>query len=104
MLEGQRSEHVLFYGLFGYKEIHVHRSHLSHSMRPADALFEHCRVPGEIDIHHGIGCLKVQTGRTGVCGKKEPAGGIRIELLYKSAPLCLRDTAVETNVSKIVFA
>ncbi len=72
-------------------------------MGAGDALFQHRRVPRQVDVDHGIRGLKVQAGGAGVGGEEHRAIGAFLESVHQRLPLCLRHLAVEADKACLVF-
>ena len=62
-----------------------------------DALLQERRVPRKFQIDDGVGGLQIQTGRTGVGGKKSAALRIALKRGDEAAPLFLRHAAVQAH-------
>ena len=97
-------QQALFDGAFGDQHVHLHRLLLAHAVGPADALFEHRRVPRQIDVDHRVGRLKIQARRAGVGGDEQPAARIVLETVDQLLPLLLRHRAVQPHVIQLALA
>ena len=66
-------------------------------MGARDALFQHGRIPGQIDVDDRVRRLKVEPGGTGVGREEQAAGRIVLKLVHQLLPLFLRHRAVEPD-------
>jgi hypothetical protein len=67
-------------------------------MSAGDPLLQYGRIPGQIDIDHGIRCLEVEPRRACVRREEHPACRIALELVDQLLALLLRNGSVEPHV------
>jgi hypothetical protein len=58
----------------------LHWISLSHAMGATNPLLQHGRIPGQVDIDHGVGGLQVQARGTGVRRDEELAGRLMLSV------------------------
>ena len=71
---------------------------LSQAVDPADALFQHGRVPGLVHADNGRGGLQIQAHPAGVGGQKQPAGRVFLEAADEVFAFLAGHAAVEKDV------
>src|SRR5437762_5209291 len=70
-------------------------------MSARDALFQHSRIPRQVDVDDGIRCLEVEPRRTRVRCQEQPAARITLKLVYQLLALLLRDGSVQPHVVEL---
>ena len=70
-----------FDALLADEVVDVDRQLLAEAVDAADPLFEHGRVPGELEVDHAVGgVLEVEPDAAGVAGEEDAKGGVVVEL------------------------
>ena len=70
-----------FDALLANQVVHVDRQLLADAVDAADPLFQHGRVPGELEIDHAVGrALKVETDAAGIAGEEHAKARVVVEL------------------------
>ncbi len=82
MLGRKSCKEVLFYCIFGDKNIYLNRVFLAHTMGPGYPLLQDGRIPWEVNIDDSICCLEIEARGTGIRRNKEPAVRILLKLVY----------------------
>ena len=72
-----------------------HRALLSQPVHPADALLEHGRVPGQIEVDNDLGELQVQAHAARVRRQKHPALRVVAEAVDQLLAFVARHAAVK---------
>jgi hypothetical protein len=65
---------------------------LPQAVDPADALLQHCRVPGQLDVDaRARGSLQVEADAAGIGREQHPAGRVVVEVhdVLRASPLAL---------------
>ena len=96
-LETQHRQHPFLDGPLRNKVDYLHRPFLSQAMYPANALFQHRGVPGQVHVDHDRGELQVQTHAACIGCQEKPAFGIVTETVDQVLALGTRDAAVEED-------
>jgi hypothetical protein len=84
LLVGERPEHPMLDGAFGDQMDDGHGPRLVLAPGARDALFEACRVPGQIAIDDDAGVLQIQAGAAGVGGEEQAAFRIGLDRLISA--------------------
>ena len=70
-LGGQRVEHPLLDGALGDEVDNVDSVALAMAVGAGDALFQHGRIPGQVEVDHQAGGLQVESHSAGVGREKD---------------------------------
>ena len=90
--------------LFRDQNVDLHRLFLAHTVCSADALFEHRRVPGRIDVDDRVGRLKIQYRSAGVRGDEQPAPRVVLETVDDSLTFLLRHRSVQWHKVQLALS
>ncbi len=62
LFRGQCGQEAFLDRPFGHQDIDLDRVGLAHAVSAGDPLFQHGRIPRQIDVDHGVGGLQIEPG------------------------------------------